>query len=334
MVKLSIVIPTLDRAEYLARLLDSIGRQTVSEDRFEVIVVDNGSVDETREVVTSYENKIRNITYVYEATPGLHECRHAGYSVSKADIVVYADDDIEAFPTWLEGIEESFADRSVVAVGGKCLPRFDASPPEWLLQMWDEKTRGSGGNVLSYLSIIDLGERKRMIRADYIFGCNMSLRKSVILEAGGFHPDSMPSSLMRFRGDGETHVMNYINKKGYAALYNPKASVYHAVPASRMTREYFCQRAFRQGLSDSYTSTRAHLLGEGPSLGNRILTKTRRLAGLTIKSIRKTSNNELTKAIERGYSEGYKYHKAEVAKDAELRDWVKRKTYFSEGTDG
>jgi glucosyl-dolichyl phosphate glucuronosyltransferase len=334
MVKLSVVIPTLDRAGYLGRALDSITCQTVPDDCFEVIVVDNGSVDDTRGAVTSYLGRITNLTYARETTPGLHECRHRGYRLSKADIVAYIDDDVEVFPTWLEGIAESFADRSVAAVGGKCLPKFEVPPPEWLLRMWETRAVEVDGKVLSHLSIIDLGERIRTIRGDYVFGCNMALRKPLILEAGGFHPDGMPGPLTRFRGDGETHVMKYITKKGYRVVYNPKASVYHMVPASRMTQEYFCERAFRQGVSDSYTRTREFLLKEGPSFGNRMLTVVRRMMGATIRSARKSGDDQVAKAIKKSYVEGYKYHKTEVAKDERLRDWVKRKTYFGEDTLG
>ena len=43
--------------------------------------------------------------------------RHNGYKLAKSELLVYADDDIEAFPTWIEGIYESFQDPDVVLVG-------------------------------------------------------------------------------------------------------------------------------------------------------------------------------------------------------------------------
>ena len=95
-------------------------------EQFEVLIVDNGSTDKTREVCSSFKNTIPNLRYFYEETPGLHVGRHLGMKMAKSELLVYADDDIEAFPTWLEGIAESFRDEEVVLVGGKNLPKFES----------------------------------------------------------------------------------------------------------------------------------------------------------------------------------------------------------------
>ena len=198
--------------------------------------------------------KIPNLRYYYDSTPGLHVGRHFGVRHARSDILVYADDDIEAFPPWLEAIAENFEDTETVLVGGKNLPKFESDPPDWLLDMW--RTNGNGSKILGYLSLLDLGEKQKEISPQYVFGCNFSIRKSVLLEAGGFHPDAFPQELIRFRGDGESYVSNYIKSKKLTTVYNPKASVYHWVPKTRMTVEYLCHRAFIQGISDSYTDFR------------------------------------------------------------------------------
>jgi len=93
--------------------------------------------------------------------------------------------------------------------------------------------------ILIYLSILDLGDTIKTINPYHVFGCNFSIRKKILLEAGGFHPDAMPQELIRFRGDGESHVSRYILVHGYKTLYHPKASVYHLVTHNRMTEDYF-----------------------------------------------------------------------------------------------
>lgn len=180
----------------------------------------------------------------------MHVGRHLGLKMAESDILVYADDDIEAFPTWLEAIAESFQDSGVVLVGGKNLPKWESDPPDWILKMWEPDKNGN--RILGYLSILDLGDEEKEISPFYVFGCNFSIRKRVLLEAGGFHPDGMPKELIIYRGDGETHVSRYIQAKGYKAFYNPKASIYHVIPRKRLTIEYLEYRAFIQGISDSF----------------------------------------------------------------------------------
>lgn len=251
---LSVIIPTRNRAKYLAGALESLTKQTYPVDMYEVLVIDNGSTDNTREVCTSFRNRIPQLRYFYEEKPGLHVGRHLGMEMAKSDVLVYADDDIEAFPTWLEAIAESFQDSEVVLVGGKNLPKFEDEPPDWIRKMWERDRQGN--RILGYLSILDLGDEKKEINPYHVFGCNFSIRKSILLAAHGFHPDAMPQELIRYRGDGETHVSKFIEKEGMRTNYNPCASVYHTVPRDRMTLEYFNKRAYNEGISRSFTEFR------------------------------------------------------------------------------
>jgi len=255
MIQLSVIIPTRNRANLLQKALQSIVYQTFDKQKFEVLVIDNGSTDNTKQVVESFATEIPHLHYFYIETPGLHNGRHKGLKEAKADILIYADDDIEAFPTWLEAIYESFRDKDVVLVGGKNLPKFEIEPPEWLSLLWNRKTYL--GNTVSYLSILDFGDEKLVIDPMYVWGCNFSVRKKIVYDAGGFHPDAMPNELIKYRGDGESHISNFVKTQGYIAVYEPKASVYHFVAADRMTTKYFKHRAFLQAISDSYTKYRA-----------------------------------------------------------------------------
>ena len=314
---LSVIIPTRNRARHLEGVLSSLRGQTHGAESFEVLVVDNGSTDNTREVCESYRTLLPGFQYLYESQPGLHVGRHLGMKRAQADILVYADDDIEAFPTWLEGIAEPFGDEQVVLVGGKNLPKFELEPPVWILRMW-EKDR-QGGRMIPYLSILDLGDEFKVINPYYVFGCNFSIRKSVLLEAGGFHPDAMPPELIRYRGDGETHLARHIIEHDYKAIYHPKASVHHLVPGERMTEEYFCRRAFAQGVSDSYSVIRS---GKHPSTWRYTMAKLNRslLGALGISS-------RFLK-FRASYWKGFEFHQLEVHKDGALLDWVARGSYI------
>jgi glycosyltransferase involved in cell wall biosynthesis len=314
-IKLSVIIPTRNRAEVLERALQSIVKQTLPTDEYEVIVIDNGSTDDTEVIINSFNKSIKNLVYIYDEHPGLHVGRHRGLLAAKADLLVYADDDIEALPTWLEGVLESFEDSSVVLVGGKNIPNFESIPPDWILEMWE---KSNNKKILGHLSILDFGEEIQEINPFYVFGCNFSIRKSILIDAGGFHPDGMPQELIRYRGDGETHVSQYIHNKGLKSLYNPKASVYHLVSEGRMTQAYFKQRAYNQGISDSYTSIRN---------GKKKYFLKRKIKTL-IKKYFFSQNVE----IDESFFSGYQYHQQQVKGNLQLRAWIKRESYIHNGS--
>ena len=312
--KLSVIIPTLNRANLLLKALDSLLHQTFSQEFFEVIVVDNGSNDETKEVVESFNGKIKNLVYIYDQSPGLHIGRHQGLLASHSNILVYADDDIKAFPSWLEAIYDSFSKSDVALVGGKNIPEFEETPPQWIYESW---LQGGDKKMLSELSILDFGDKEIDISPLYVFGCNFSIRKDILLQAGGFHPDGMPFDLIRYRGDGETFVSEYILSKGYRTIYNPKASVYHFVPKKRLNKEYFFHRAYIQAISDSYTSVR----------NNKKSYIFIRVLKFYIKKYIFLRDVE----IERSYLKGYLYHQKEVNSDSDLLSWIKRESYVYDG---
>jgi len=332
-VKISIIIPTRNRADILNRCLDSITNQSYSRDLFEVIVVDNGSTDHTRAVVEAYSARFI-LHYISAPEPGLHVGRHAGLRHANSEILVFADDDIEALPGWIEGIADSFESDTVAMVGGNNYPFFDGPVPVWLDKMWNR--RNPQGRSLGSLSIIDFGEGVFDIDPGYVWGCNFSIRKSVLLDAGGFHPDGVPRERLRFRGDGESHVANYVRSQGLRTVFNSQASVYHLVSTDRMTPEYFCKRAYAQGVSDSFSDVRA--IGRVSFFSKRKARRYLRSARLSIEhGIRALNASSdpvdvelarIQKASDSAYWQGYRYHQREMSSDPELLTWVLKENYL------
>lgn len=324
MIKLSVIIPTRNRADLLQLALKSMQSQTLSADLFEVLIIDNGSTDNTRKVCGTFETQTLQLRYFYEEKPGLHVGRHLGMKMAQSDIFVYADDDIEAFPTWLETIADNFKNPEVVLVGGKDLPKFESEPPQWIQKLWEKDN--DGNRYLGYLSIIDLGEVRKEINPSHVFGCNFSIRKSILLEAGGFHPDAMPEDMIRFRGDGESHISRFIEKKRYKTVYHPRASVYHNVPPERLTEKYFCKRAYLQGISDSYSCLRN---GRNPS---------RFRVGRIMNLLRSPSfqwamlSDTRQRRIASAYRQGFLMHQYEASRDASLYHWIMKENYWNESS--
>lgn len=114
---ISVVIITRNRAEWLRSALESLTRQ--SRQANEVVVVDNASQDNTREIINSFGDRL-NIKYVSEPTLGIPYARNSGIRNASGDIIASIDDDCEADEDWLKYIELPFIrDPNIGAVGGE-----------------------------------------------------------------------------------------------------------------------------------------------------------------------------------------------------------------------
>jgi glucosyl-dolichyl phosphate glucuronosyltransferase len=326
---ISVIIPTRNRANLLNSALKSIVNQKISSSKFEVLVINNGSNDNTSRIINNYKKALFNLEEIYVHKPGLHNGRHAGMKKAKGNILVFTDDDIEALPTWLSTIDIEFKDPEVAMVGGNNFPLFLNKPPDWLNRMWNRKNF-KGYKSIPSLSIIEFNCSKNLFSPYLVWGCNFSIRKDVLLKAGGFHPDSMPDKLIHFRGDGETHVSKYIDDHGLKCVFNSKASVYHKVTPERMTIDYFYKRSFNQGISDSYTKLRSNLKLSDHRFDVLILVKKilASLKNIINKNLVSSTEKKIIKAQIKGYKEGFRFHQTFYHNNIELRDWVHKDNYM------
>jgi glycosyltransferase involved in cell wall biosynthesis len=322
----SVVLPTRNRAALLTRTLESLVHQTLPAERFEIIVVDNGSTDGTAGVVESAARRLPQLRYLRTEQPGLHVARHAGLRAASSEVLLFGDDDIRAAATWVEAIVDCFSDRRVGVAGGRCLPDFETSPPAWIDSLW---TAMDGGKVLGAYSLVDLGDSRREVAHTLLYGCNYAVRRSLALEFGGFHPDSLPESLWRLRGDGETGLSRKIVGSGHKAMYEPAATVHHFVSRERMSPGYLERRAFAQGISDSYA-----VLRYGGPMASRYLSalRARALAAWRASRLADEEARRVLHAQARGYWEGLRFHRRQLRQDPSLHAWVTQTTYLDHGS--
>ncbi len=313
-IMLSIVIPTKNRANSLRQVLESIEKQPADQERFEVIVVDNGSTDETKNVAEEYRGKIKNYRYFYDARPGLHVGRNKGLLESRGDVVGYLDDDVILFPNWINTVLEAFEDESVMYVEGSVIP-YDMS---LLTKEFKKKHEIKIGSFHYIYSISCFWERgvteddMRVHRAPRgsFFGANSVYRKSVLFKCKGFHPDGMPNHLLMYRGDGESYVMWYILEHKMKAMYYAQASVYHMIDVNRVSDSYISYMYFRNGISSMYTCLRRNGLKSGIK---RLLSR-----GVNVIRFRKMDSEICGECYLLAYYFFYK----------RVRQWVHKKAYF------
>ena len=143
-VKLTVVVCTFNRADFLAETLRSLASQTLAEAQLEVLVVDNNSTDNTPEVVNAFRKKIVSLRSLHESRQGLSYARNRGWQEARGLLVSYIDDDARAEPDWCERIVEAFeiVTPPPVCVGGPINPYYQTTPPPWFRDGFELRSWG------------------------------------------------------------------------------------------------------------------------------------------------------------------------------------------------
>lgn len=333
--KISAIIPTFNRDKLLERTLLSIYNQKTNIE-FEVIVIDNGSTDMTKNICEKYSTKIQNLVYHYDSTPGLLTGRHKGIKISRGEILCFLDDDVDLNDKYINNLQELFdKNREVKLATGPCLPEYEITPPFWLNYFWE---RVPEGRFCHWLSLLEFGNNEKLIDPNYVWGLNFCIRKQTVLELHGFHPDSLPTALQQYQGDGETGLTIKAAKRKDLALYHPGLSLKHYVSRERLTTEYFKKRAFFEGVSKSFTALRVQFLKSNKSSPSIVENFKAMIWPLyfTLLNFRKiwtkkgepSEIKEMKSLFNKSESDGYAFHQKSFIKNEKVRKWVLRDDYW------
>ena len=250
--RISVIIPTYNRPQTLLQVMHSLQKQTLPD--FEILVVDNAADSAIERMVAEFNETAKvPVRYVAEPRLGLHNARHAAAHVANGDILVFTDDDATFDPGWLHAYATAFGEHpEMAAAGGPVRPVWESSPPQWLLDfMGDAKTFG-------VLSLMEPYKEFRLDAKGIFFGVNMAIRRDVLFEVGGFNPESFGDIWL---GDGESGLNRKLWRQGMLIGYVPDALVYHHIPPSRMTAEYFCHRMANEGACTEYARFHENIPG-------------------------------------------------------------------------
>jgi glycosyltransferase involved in cell wall biosynthesis len=241
--KASVAICTLNRAGDLKEALLSLLRQSF-QGAYEIIVVDNGSTDHTRQVVQDFRKMVSiPVIYIFEERLGLSVARNRAIRAANGEYVLFLDDDATASEHWILEIVSLFEQNPRIGcVGGKIEPVWEGSAPAWLPQ--ENRT---------LYTILDYADEVVEMREPAVpFGANMAFRKSVFETMDAFRED-----LGRVGGNllssEESELIGRIRRR-YAVYYTPHAPVHHKIPRSRISRRWLLRRIYWQGVSSAVSS--------------------------------------------------------------------------------
>ncbi len=240
MIPISAIICTYNRSKMLAGALESLVQQSLDTKEYEIMVVDNASMDQTPRVVRTFQEKYseHTISRIYEPKQGLGYARNAALKHAHGKYVAYLDDDARAKRDWLKKAVELFETikPTPICVGGPIWPSYRDDKPAWFKDGYEIRSWGDKARFLN--------------KGEEFSGSNMIFTKGLIEKYGGFdervgmegrhlsfgEESSLFEKIWKYRGD-DTHLFYYC----------PKLIVYHSVPGYKMTVSYQLRRRFAQG---------------------------------------------------------------------------------------
>jgi glycosyltransferase involved in cell wall biosynthesis len=235
--KISVIICTRNHCLSLNQTLlklDSV--QIPAGLQVELIVVDNGSVDNTHSVACAAREHWPTDNYVFEQVAGLAAARNSGLAAASGEIIVFTDDDVRPDVGWLSELLPPIVNGRFDAVTGaiRLAPNLTRT---WMLPFHRKMLASTEG--------IDSANLEELV------GANMAFHRRVLQNIPAFDPELGAGRL----GFCEESLFSYqLKQAGYSIDFSPNASIEHHFEASRLTRESFLARAAGQGRSDAYIS--------------------------------------------------------------------------------
>lgn len=236
---LSVVICayTTDRWSDLCRSVESVVADGAPQ--LQVIVVIDHNDELFERAVGRFGGDRRILVRPNDGAPGLSDARNTGVRAADGDVVAFVDDDAAVEPGWSRALLRHYDDPRVSSVGGHAAAVWPNGRPRWMPAEFDWVVGCSYTGQPSHLALV----RNPL-------GCNMSLRKSVLSELGGFRVEVGRVGSVPVGGE-ETELFLRLRAQTPTGrvLLDPAAGVRHYVSADRATLRYFVSRCYHEGLS-------------------------------------------------------------------------------------
>lgn len=236
---LSVIVCTYNRADFLAKCLDSLAAQAASHPDVEILVVDNNSSDATSRVVEEFKARIAGLRCVFEPAQGLSHARNRGCREARAPFLLYLDDDAMAPAGYLDNVRRVMREHDPDILGGPITPYYLTPKPWWFRDEYEVRRHAETSGFLP------------SCRAS---GGNFGIRKSVLEKVGLFDVGlGMIGDKVRL---GEERAVTEAYARGLPererrAYYSQECRVLHYVPPVKMTFSYLFGRYYQAGLAEA-----------------------------------------------------------------------------------
>jgi glycosyltransferase involved in cell wall biosynthesis len=200
----SIIIPTFNGASRIGNCLDSLVKQTTGRNNIEILVVDDGSTDNTASLVRSYSS----VRLIAQANAGPASARNRGALEATGKILLFTDDDCVPMPDWLEAMLEPFQDPDVVGAKGIYRTHQQSLAARFVQVEYEDKYRMMAG----------------LPSIDFIDTYSAGFRRDRFVEMAGYDT-SFPVACAE-----DVELSYRMSARGWKMKFVPAAIVYHTHP--------------------------------------------------------------------------------------------------------
>jgi L-malate glycosyltransferase len=236
---LTVLLATKNRARILREVLQTFSALRAPAGGWKLVVVDNGSSDDTAEVVESFAGRLP-VRYLLERREGKNAALNRGLAEIEGNLVVLTDDDVFPRSDWLIQLRQaSDWHREFTMFGGAIAPRWEADPPSWV--QWLDLGPIFGLTDPS----LEEGELPASI-IQTIQGANMAIRADLFASGVRFDSTIGPRGASYPMGS-ETELVLRLCRQGHRGWFVPHAVVEHFVRREQLDKDWILQRAIRWG---------------------------------------------------------------------------------------
>lgn len=230
---ITVIVCSYNRAELLGEALSSLTNLNSTGFSYEVLVIDNASTDNTRDVVMlAAQDSKCVVRYEMESQPGVSFARNRGVKESNSDWMAFFDDDELADPDWLIQLLKAAKENQVKCVGGA-------------INLHLLRDNGVERNLRPWVRVMFNCTRDMQVGQLYDRKCtpgtgNMAVHRDVFDKIGLFRTDLV-------EGGEDTDLFHRMREAGFEAYYSPHALVHHRVSESRLEPKYMRLASMRMG---------------------------------------------------------------------------------------
>jgi glycosyltransferase involved in cell wall biosynthesis len=235
---LSVIIATRNRAGLLAQTLGGIGRQELGNLAWEVVVVDNGSVDDTPAVLRAVGTALP-LVVLQEPRAGKNRAMNRALEVARGRLLIFTDDDVEAAPGWLAEMAAAAGRwKNYGIFGGPVLLTYPEGTPDWV-----KACVTLGANFPLFVHSQPEGPINLAP-----FGPNYAVRREA-LAGVRFDENIGPGAGASYAMGSETELLLRLMRRGVQAVYVPGSLVHHVIQPAQLETAALLKRGFRSGRS-------------------------------------------------------------------------------------
>jgi glycosyltransferase involved in cell wall biosynthesis len=241
--KLSVILCTYNRKAYIYDVLKSIAENSFPYEKYELLVIDNNSSDDTASECRRFHTAFPSVNYRYliEKQQGLSHARNRGIKEATGDIIIYVDDDATVNDGYLQAYYSFFEQYPLaMAAGGPVTPVYETGKPHWL----------SHFTIPLITGYFYKGKKiKEFKKSGFPRGGNAAYRKTVFDKTGYFNIQ-LGRKGNNLIGAEEKDIFDKMRMQRMPFYYLPGAILYHIIPAEKLTKAYFNSLTFAMGKSE------------------------------------------------------------------------------------